>query len=492
MRRIRRALFVGALLFPMVSVATVASAPLPSPWHLDRINQLQMPLDSNVSMGALTGAGIDIYIVDSGVLASHEQFAGRVMPGIDIPTLLGYSEVDPETSDCDGHGTHVSALAAGSTVGVATGARIIAVRVLDCDGGGNVADVVKALRWIRGHHKSGVAAVVNLSLGVDVGDNGSSIDTQVAALIEEGIVVTVAAGNGDDNSRPLNACDISPGDVTRALTIGASTITDSMATYSNYGPCIDLLAPGGTDQRPVQSAWMTSPTSYDNDVGTSMASPLVAGYAALLAQQQPGLCADQISNAIVARATTGVLTGINPTTPNRLLFINTAPIEVGVPGQPSHVVTSVENASVVASWDAPCDGGSAITSTTVSLLRNGKVVARKSVPPGTTAVRFSGVKNNFKYQVVIKARNAVGEGVATHRVTTGLVRSLRVGLNTPLTSVATFGGDLKLSWNVSSSSRSICKVVGASVRFLRPGTCKIGLRTYEGATPVLRGLRVSR
>jgi hypothetical protein len=304
--------------------------------------------------------------------------------------------------------------------------------------------------------------------------------------------VTVAAGNGDENSRPLNACDISPGDVPRALTIGATTITDSMATYSNLGPCIDLLAPGGTNQRPVQSAWMTSPTSYDNDVGTSMASPLVAGYAALLAQQQPGLCVDQIANAIVARATSGVLTGVDPTTPNKMLFVNTAPIEVGVPGQPSHVVTSVDNASVVASWDAPCDGGSAITSTTVSLLRNGKVVARKTVAPGTTAVRFSGVKNNFKYQVVIKARNAVGEGVATHRVTTGLVRSLRVGLNTPLTAVATFGGDLKLMWNVSASSRSICKVVGMNVRFLRPGTCRVGLRTYIDATPVLRSLRVSR
>jgi subtilisin family serine protease len=492
MRRIRRALCVGALLFPVISATTVASAPPPNPWHLDRINQQQLPLDSNVSMGALTGAGIDIYIVDTGVLASHEQFTGRVIAGVDIPTFLGDSVVNPETSDCDGHGTHVSALAAGSTVGVATGARVIAVRVLDCAGGGNVADVVTALKWIRDHHRSGVAAVVNLSLGVDEGDNGAAIDAQVSALIDEGVVVTVAAGNGDENSRPLNACDISPGDVPRALTIGATTITDSMATYSNNGPCIDLLAPGGTNQRPVQSAWMTSPTSYDNDVGTSMASPLVAGYAALLAQQQPGLCVDQIANAIVARATTGVLTGVNSTTANKMLFINTAPIEVGVPGQPSHVVTSVENASVVASWDAPCDGGSAITSTKVSLLRNGKVVARKTVAPGTTAVRFSGVKNNFKYQVVIKASNAVGEGVATRRITTGLVRSLRVGLNTPIASVATFGGDLKLEWNVSASSRSICKVVGTNVRFLRPGTCKVGLRTYNDGVPVLRSLRVSR
>jgi subtilisin family serine protease len=492
MRRIRRALVVGVLLFSGVSTTAATSAPVPTPWHLDRINQQQLPLDSNATLSALTGAGINIYIVDSGVLATHEQFGGRVVPGIDIPTSLGDSVVNPETSDCDGHGTHVSALAAGSTVGVAPQARIIAVRVLDCDGGGNVNDVVEALKWIRGHHQSGVASIVNLSLGVDVGDNGRAIDTQVAALIEEGVVVTVAAGNGDENGQSVNACNIAPGDVPRALTVGATTITDSMATYSNSGPCIDLLAPGGTSQRPVLSAWKTSPTAYDNDVGTSMASPLVAGYAALLAQQQPGLCTDQIANAIVARATPGVLTGVSSTTPNRLLFINTAPIDAGVPGQPSHVVTTIDNASVVASWDAPCDGGSPITSTTVSLLRGGKVLARKTVAPGTTAVRFSGLKNNYKYQVVIKARNAVGEGVATHRVTTGMVRSLRVGLNTPLTYVATFGGDLELGWNVAASSRSICRVMGVNVRFLRPGTCKVGLRTNAGGTPVLRSLRVSR
>lgn len=491
MRRIRRALVVGAILFSAVST-TAASAPVPAPWHLDRINQRQLPLDSNVSLSPLTGAGINIYIVDSGVLASHEQFGGRVVPGIDIPTSLGDSEVNPATSDCDGHGTHVAGLAAGSTVGVATQATIIAVRVLDCNGGGNVKDVVEALKWIRGHHKSGVAAVVNLSLGVDLGDDGAAIDTQVKALIEEGIVVTVAAGNGDENAQALNACNISPGDVARALTVGASTVTDSMASYSNSGSCIDLLAPGGTAQLPLHSAWFSSPTAYDYDVGTSMASPLVAGYAALLAQQQPGLCTDQIANAIVARATPDVLTSVGPNTPNRLLFIDTAPIQVGAPGRPSHVVTTVDNASVVASWDAPCDGGSPITSTTVTLFRNGKVLARKIAAPGVTSMRFSGLKNNYKYQVVVKARNAVGEGVATHRATTGVVRNLRVGLNAPLTSIATFGGGLELRWKISSSSRSICKVMGVNVRFMRQGTCRVSLRTYVAGTPVLRSLRVSR
>ena len=492
MRKVRRALLAGAVLFPFVAATGAASAPLPSPWHLDRINQQHLPLDSNVSMGALTGAGIDIYIVDSGVLATHEQFGGRVLPGIDIPTNLGDSVVTPATSDCDGHGTHVSALAAGATTGVATQARIISVRVLDCEGGGNVDDVVSALKWIRSQHKSGVAAVVNLSLGVDLGDNGTSIDAQVTALIEDGVVVTVAAGNGDDSASPLNACDIAPGDVSRALTVGASTVTDAVASYSNFGPCVDLLAPGGNSARQMYSAWFTSPTSYDYDIGTSMASPLVAGYAALLAQQQPGLCADQIANAIVSRATVGALTGLGPTTANRLLYVDTAPVAPGIPGQPSHVITTVENGSVVASWNAPCDGGSPITGTTIGLLRKGKVLQRKTVPPGTTAVRFSHVKNGYSYQVVVKAQNALGEGVATHRVPTGLVRALRAGSRATPTTVAMFGGDLKLLWNIARTSKSVCRIVSGQVRFLRAGTCKVGLRTFEGTDPVSRSIRISQ
>jgi hypothetical protein len=128
----------------------------------------------------------------------------------------------------------------------------------------------------------------------------------------------------------------------------------------------------------------------------------------------------------------------------------------------------------------------------VGLLRNGKVLARKTVQPGTTSVRFSKIKNGYKYHVVVKTENSLGLGVATHRVTTGLVRPLRVGLNAPLTAVATFGGDLTLKWNVASSSRGICKVMGTKVRFLRAGTCKVALRTYDDGAPVVRSLRVSR
>ena len=179
-------LFRAFGVFAVASVAVIASAnsvalsaPTDVPWHLDRINQRALPLDGNTNRGGLTGAGIDIYVVDTGVRATHEQFGGRVVPGIDYPTSTGVSPVAPVSSDCDGHGTHVSGLAAGATTGVAPQARVISVRVLDCNGDGEVENVAAALKWVRAHHRSGQPALVNLSLGVDFGDDDRLIDAEV-------------------------------------------------------------------------------------------------------------------------------------------------------------------------------------------------------------------------------------------------------------------------------------------------------------------------
>ena len=477
-------------------VATQNSAqsmPLSIPWHLDRINQTVLPLDGNVDRGTLTGLGIDIYVVDTGVRATHEQLVNRVVAGIDIPTENGSSPVSPLSSDCDGHGTHVAGLAAGSTVGVAPQARVIAVRVLDCNGDGDVADVVKALQWIRAHHRSGTVAIVNLSLGVDLGDDGRSIENQVLALINEGVVVTVASGNGDSSSRPFDACMIAPGSVTRALTVGAVTAADSIAYYSNYGSCVDLFAPGGDKTRALESSWPSSDTAYDLDVGTSMASPLVAGYAALLAQQQPGLCVDAITNAINTRATVGVVKNLDLLSPNRLLFINTSPVETTSPGEASHVITSTDSDSLVVSWDSPCSGGIPLTGTTVSLLSNGKVIRRANADSGVGAVRFSRLTRGKKYQVVVKARNEKGDGIATARDTTVAVRTLRAGQVVSTSAIANIAGDLSLIWSVSSSSSKICRLNATKTRLtaIRSGTCRVGLRAIAGQTAVLRSFRIS-
>ena len=475
-----------------VPASLALTAPVSTPWHLDRINQAKLPLDGNSALGPLTGAGIDIYIVDTGIRGSHEQVIGRVLPGIDIPTDNGSSKVNPETSDCDGHGTHVAGLAAGSTVGVATRARLIAVRVLDCNGDGEVADVVNALQWVRAHHRSGVAAIVNLSFGVDLGDDGTSIDREVQALIDEGVVVTVASGNGDAAGRPIDACKIAPGDVPDALTVGAVGILDVVAYYSNNGQCVDLYAPGGDRFRGLESAWKDSDTDYEFDVGTSMASPLVAGYAALLAEQQPGMCATTISQAIIDRSTKGVIQGMTADSLNRLLFVDTAPIAATAPGEPSHIMITTDSTGLVVSWDPPCDGGSAITNTRVSLLRNGKVVQRKEVPTGTSAVRFTGLAVGSKYQVVVKATNAIGDGIATSRITTMPVRRILVGQSVKPEALASLTSDLPLIWSVSQTSKKICRLQAEPLRLvaLRKGTCRVGLRGIVGQDPVIRTLRI--
>ena len=475
-----------------VPASMALTAPVGAPWHLDRINQAQATLDGNSALGALTGEGIDIYIMDTGVRPTHEQIVGRVLPGIDIPAENGSSKVDPVTSDCDGHGTHVAGLAAGSTVGVATKARVIAVRVLDCNGDGEIEDVVKALQWVRAHHRSGVAAVVNMSFGVDIGDDGTSIGREVKALVDEGVVVTVASGNGDAAGRPIDACKIAPADVPEALTVGAVGIADAVAYYSNNGPCVDLYAPGGDRFRGLESAWKDSDTDYEFDVGTSMASPLVAGYAALLAQQQPGLCATTISQAIVDRSTKNVIAGMTLDSFNRLLFVDTAPIAATAPGEASHVIITTDSQSLVVSWDSPCDGGSVVTSTRVSLLQNGEVVKRMKVPVGTNAVRFTGLALGKKYQVVIKASNAVGEGIATSRLTTMPVRRIYSGQSIAPSTLGTLKGDLPLIWSVSQASKKICRLQSEPFRLvaLRKGICRVGLRGVVGQDAVIRSLRV--
>ena len=486
------ALCIVAASASQVPASLALTAPVGTAWHLDRINQAQLPLDGNSARGPLTGEGIDIYIVDTGARGTHEQILGRVLPGIDIPTDNGSAKVYPVTSDCDGHGTHVAGLAAGSTVGVATQARLISVRVLDCKGDGEVVDVVNALQWVRAHHRSGVAAVVNLSFGVDLGDDGTSIDREVQALIDEGVVVAVASGNGDAAGRPINACKIAPGDVPDALTVGAVGISDAVSYYSNNGPCVDLYAPGGDRTRGLESAWKDSDSDYEFDVGTSMASPLVAGYAALLAQQQPGLCATSISQAIVDRSTKGVITGLTADSLNRLLFVDTAPIAATAPGEASHVLITTDSQSLVVSWDSPCDGGSALTGTRVSLLRNGKVVKRMDLPAGTNAVRFTGLAVGRKYQVVIKASNAIGDGIATSRITTMAVRKISVGQSVAPDALGSLTSELPLLWSVSQGSRKICRLQAEPLRLvaMRRGVCRVGLRGIVGQDPVIRSVRI--
>ena len=485
--RVKKSLFAALVAVTgVLSAGAAHSEPVPTPWHLDRINQAALPLDGDVSMGPLTGAGIDIYIVDSGARATHEQFGGRVVAGID----LGYDLVTPPTNDCDGHGTHVSALAAGSSVGVATQARIVSVRVLDCSGEGEVSDVVRALRWVRAHHVSGRAAVVNLSLGVDIGDNGDAIEAEVHRLVDEGVVAVVAAGNGDGAENPLNACDISPGHRPEVLTVAASTALDGVANYSNYGSCVDLYAPGGNRTGAISSAWIDNDSDYNTEIGTSMSAPLVSGYVAMLAQQQPTLCVPQFDDAVVARATQNALVGVPADTPNRLLRIDPSVITAtSTPGMPTNVVLSTGKNALSVSWSPPCDGGRVVTSTVVKLMSiSGRTVKKVSVPAGVLSYRFTGLRAGLQYKVVVKAKNALGDGVATARITSPPVRYSFARTTYLTTGLARVGEpNLALKWKVLSGSRAVCRTVGTSkIRFTAAGTCKVRLRMVTDGPYVTR------
>ena len=285
-----------------------------APWGLDRTDQRALPLSDTYSP-PLSGVGVAVYVLDTGILATHSDFTGRVQAGfnaVGVASSPGRVNDGKGTSDCNGHGTHVAGIAAGNAYGMAKAATLIPVRALACDGTGWYSDVVAALDWIVQQHQPGQPAVANLSVG---GAPDSGLDAAVQGVIDDGITVTVAAGNSS-----TDACTDSPARLPGALTVAASDMSDRQAYFSNYGPCVDLYAPGTQ----ITSDWNTSNSATAELNGTSMAAPHVAGAAAMLLAQHPAWTPAQVLDALASTATAGIITSPGAGTPNRLLYAGPA------------------------------------------------------------------------------------------------------------------------------------------------------------------------
>jgi subtilisin family serine protease len=384
------------------------------------------------------GAGVDAYIVDTGILSTHTDFSGRMG--------VGYSAINDGngTNDCNGHGTHVAGTTAGTTYGIAKSATLIPVRVLDCLGSGTNSGVIAGLDWIISHHTAGTPAVANMSLG---GGASAALDLAVQNVINDGVVMAVAAGNDG-----LNACNYSPARAANAITVGSTTTTDARSSFSNIGTCVDIFAPGSS----ITSAWIGSTTAINTISGTSMASPHVAGVAAVLMGRFPTSTPAQIATMLRTSATPNVVTSAGTGSPNFLLYLDPLggpivappPPTPSAPSAPTGITITPSSGSLSVRFTAGAAGTSPITSYKYSINGGTSWATRQT---GTTAspIVITGLTNGTTYSVSIRAVSLVGDGATSTPVSV----TIPVAPSTPTigTATANAGRTATVRWTLGAN-----------------------------------------
>jgi subtilisin family serine protease len=419
-------------------VHIVATQSNPPSWGLDRSDQRALPLNASYIYNQ-TGSNVDAYIIDTGIRLTHSDFGGRAITGFDAITAGGTA------TDGYGHGTHVAGTVGGTTYGMAKGVRLISVRVLDNTGYGTDAQVIAGLDWVVSNHTTNLA-VANMSLG---GDASTPLDDAVKRVVADGVVMCVAAGND-----AANAANYSPARVAEAITVGATGSSDGFAYFSNYGTIVDILAPGVS----IKSDYYSSDTGTATMSGTSMATPHVAGAAALYLEAFPTSTPAQVENGIKASATPNAITSVPSGTVNSLLF--------SIPGTPPP--PAAPTLSSPANGSTGIAINTALTWNTVSGATSYNVQVSTSSGFGTTVFNASGITatsaspaglaNSTKYYWRVSATNGVGTGAwSTVRsfttIASGTVPAAPV-LSLPANNATGVSRNPSFSWIASTGATS--------------------------------------
>ena len=369
-----------------------------SAWGIDRLDQTSPNQNFRFNF-AMTGQSVSAYVIDSGIRSTHQEFGDRVLGGF---TAINDGS---GTQDCNGHGTHVAGIIGGEQYGVAPEVSLIPVRVMDCNGAGLLSGLLAAIDWVAQDVREGERAVVNLSLGAGA---SPSLDAAINNLSARGITVVAAAGNAS-----VDACGVSPARAPSAITVAASDRNDLFASFSNFGPCVDIIAPGVA----IPAAYIGSDSEIRQLSGTSMAAPHVAGLVAGLLSEV-ALTPDQVSQALQLVSQQNVVRSVPASTSNYLAQVfasvpvvgdgETFTLSATIPSPPTAIMAKLWFNAARVNWTAASDGGAGIEKYTVRIWENGRLVRKVEVSGNATTARISNLRLRKNYTFTVLATNAVG------------------------------------------------------------------------------------